>query len=546
MRNGLVILSVLILSAGGLGAQPKVTAVFNRASIMPPGTPQHGIARGSVILVSGTNLGPADPAVQSAGAEPLSTTLGGVSIQVTVGGVTTDAIPYTVTTNTVVAILRSETPAGDGTLVVKNGDQASEPFAIKVRENAFGISSSDGRGLGAVAVKFADGTAVTASNAANPGESVFIEGTGLGADAADETLPIAEPANLEVPIEVYFGKTKAEVGFRGRSNNPGWDRVEVVVPAGVEGCFVGVYAKIGTFVSNFLVLPVATTGRVCKDRGADVTEIFGAAPDKPIRAGHIGLGKTTSHTPAIPPFVPASSTASDGASAVFVSYEPNYFVNFGGKGEPEFGSCLVIVPSLSTFDLPVASAVKYLDAGPAITVTPSGGSSVTMPRAGNSYFLTTLPGRPPLIPATGGSFRFNGTGGADVGAFEASTGSITPLAWTNRAAATTIDRSKDLEITWTGGQNAAYVVILGGSSLPSPRLTTSFVCTERATAGRFTIPADVLSTLVPTTVTPGPFAISTDELAVLGYSAPGKFTAPGLDTGTVTFFSGELALVTYR
>lgn len=546
MRNVIVTLFLSILAAGAASAQPKVTAVFNRASIVPPGTPQYGIARGSVILVSGTNLGPAERVEQSAGAEPLSTALGGVSVQVTVGGVTTDAIPYSVTTNTVVAILRSQTPAGDGTLVVKNGDQASEPFAIKVRENAFGISSRDGTGLGSVSATFADGTAVTASNAANPGESVFIEGTGLGADAADETLPISEPANLEVPIEVYFAKVKAEVRFRGRSSNPGWDRVEVVVPAGVEGCFVGVYAKAGTFLSNFLVLPVAATGRACKDRGSDISEILGGAPDKPIRAGLISLGKTISHTPAIPPFVPAQSTAADTASALFVSFEPNFFTNLSASGEPEFGSCVVIVTSLSTYDLPVTPSVTYLDAGPAITLTPSGGAAVTMPRTSNSYFLTTLPGRPPIIPATGGSFRFTGTGGADVGAFEASTGSVTPLTWTNRTAITTIDRSKDLEITWSGGQNASYVVISGGSNLPNPRLGTSFVCTERASAGRFTIPADVLSSLVPTTVTPGPFSISTDSLTVFGYGAPGKFTAPGLDTGTVTFFSGELALLTYR
>lgn len=89
-------------------------------------------------------------------------------------------------------------------------------------------------------------------------------------------------------------------------------------------------------------------------------------------------------------------------------------------------------------------------------------------------------------------------------------------------------------------------MILGGSSLPSPWLTTSFVCTEQASARRFTLPQDILSTPVPATITPGPISISTGELSVLGYSEPGKFTAPGLDAGTVTFFSGELALVTYR
>lgn len=546
MRNALVASFLLILSEDVIFAQPKITAVFNRASIVPSGAPQHGIARGSVILVSGTNLGPAERAEQSAAAGPLSTTLGGVSMQVTVGGVTTDAIPYAVTGNTVTAILRSETPAGDGTLVVKNGDQASEPFAIRVRENAFGISSRDGTGLGSASATLPDGTVVTASNAANPGESIFIEGTGLGADAADETMVISEPANLDVPIEVYFGKTKAEVRFRGRSSNPGWDRVEVVVPAGVEGCSVGVYAKVGTFLSNFLALPVAATGRVCKDRGSDVSELV-SAPDKPIRVGIIGLGKTTSHTPAIPPFVPAQTTATDSASALFLGYEPNFFTNLGsGQAEPEFGSCIVIVTSLSTFDLPVTPAIKYLDAGAAITLTPPGAAPLTMPRTNNSYFLTTLPGRPPIIPAAAGSFRFAGTGGADVGAFEASTGSVSPVTWTNRSSITTIDRSKDLEITWSGGQNAAFVTISGGTSLPNPRLGTSFVCTERASAGRFTIPADVLSALIPTTLTPGPISISTDSLTVFGYGTPGTFTAPGLDYGSISFYSGELTLVTYR
>ena len=56
-------------------AAPEIHAVLNAASYALPGAPNSGIARGSMFVVFGTELGPAD--LQQATGFPLPTSLGG-------------------------------------------------------------------------------------------------------------------------------------------------------------------------------------------------------------------------------------------------------------------------------------------------------------------------------------------------------------------------------------------------------------------------------------------------------------------------------------
>ena len=54
---------------------------------------------------------------------------------------------------------------------------------------------------------------------------------------------------------------------------------------------------------------------------------------------------------------------------------------------------------------------------------------------------------------------------------------------------------------------------------------TLFTCLERVSAGRFTIPKDILASLLPSTVTPGPISVPTGQLILVNYRFPAKFEA---------------------
>ena len=68
---------------------PVVSGVFNAASWMPAGLPGHGIAQGSMFVLTGVNMGPGT--LVFPGTLPLPTVMETTSIEVTVGGVTANA-----------------------------------------------------------------------------------------------------------------------------------------------------------------------------------------------------------------------------------------------------------------------------------------------------------------------------------------------------------------------------------------------------------------------------------------------------------------------
>src|SRR5262249_30197897 len=124
------------------------------------------------------------------------------------------------------------------------------------------------------------------------------------------------------------------------------------------------------------------------------------------------------------------------------------------------------------------------------------------------------------IPATGGTFTFQGTGGADVGSFTATVTLANPLLqWTNSAQAASVDVSRDFLVTWTGGNPNSYVVI-AGSSVASTTTTGGSPCLVPVEAGRFSIPSYILSTLPGGN---GAMLVQNDVYTPL--------TANGLDTG---------------
>ena len=116
--------------------ETSVAAVANSASYGVSGQNGYGIARGSLFVVFGQNLGPYQ--VQQAQSFPLSTTLAATSVQVTIGGTSWDALMISSLSGQIAAVLPSSVPVGNGFLTVTYNTQSSPPVPLTVVQSAFG------------------------------------------------------------------------------------------------------------------------------------------------------------------------------------------------------------------------------------------------------------------------------------------------------------------------------------------------------------------------------------------------------------------------
>ncbi len=536
MRRLIFLVPLSLLFAGIAVAQPRITGIQNNYSYLIPGTPNYAIAQGCIFTLYGTGLGPAT--LEQQGFSPaLNRNLGGVSIKITVGGTTTEAIPYYVSAGQIAAILPSATPVGAGGMTVSYNGQTSATFALTVVQSAFGILTLGGNGLGNAAVYDLDYQYITPTNAANPGQIVYFWGTGQGPDPNDETRPIAAPQNLaSIPFEFYIGNKQAKVIYHGRSTYPGLDQIAVEIPEGVSGCYASVYAKTGNFMSNFSSIPVAATGRVCTDwftASADVERLLGTGKTE-VSLGWFYLARFLSYTPSFGG-QPARMVTQDSATAQFLRYTPFDSSNWGSVGGFANPGCVVTTwRTQSPFVSPI---LKRLDAGPAVTLTLPDGTTRTLARQQTSNFVFSVSdataGAQLIIPAAGGTFRFQAPGGADVGAAEATVVANNPMVWNEHTTISTVSRSQPLTVTWRGGAPGGFVVIQGGSfSGANAEIFTSFGCTERSEVGRYTVPRDVLASMVPS-MSIAPLNIPTGSLLVQHFTLPARFTATGLDHGSI-------------
>jgi hypothetical protein len=139
--------------------------------------------------------------------------------------------------------------------------------------------------------------------------------------------------------------------------------------------------------------------------------------------------------------------------------------------------------------------ITGLDPG-TVTLTGPNGLSVTLPPSPvgiKGTLGSTL--SESAIPAAGGTFTFKGSGGADVGSFTVTFNLANLMTWTNPSDVTSTDRSKSLNITWTGGNPGSAVSIGGTSTVPGTTILGEFQCLASADAGQFTIPSFILSAL---------------------------------------------------
>ncbi len=550
-----------------LYAQPRVTGLQNNYSYLLPNTPNYGIAQGSIFVLYGQGL--AAPGVTSQGFNPaLARTLNGTTIRVRSGSATADAIPYYVSPNQIAAILPSALPVGPANITVTYNNTTSPDFSFTIVQSAFGLLTLGGNGLGAAAVFDTDYNYITPTRPARPGQTLIFWGTGLGPyiyspDPNDETRLIANPQNLtSLPFEFYVANKAARVLYHGRSTYPGLDQIIVEVPTGVNGCYASAYAKTGNFISNFVSLPVSETGAACADWFSNSTETQTAlGTGKPhLNMAWLYLSKFKTYVPASGP-IPAQLVTTDSATAQFTRYTLFDAGNWGSVGGFSNPGCIVTVfNGASPFSAP---KLLDLEAGDPVTLTLPEGATRNLIRQGVSNHALSasdsVPGQGLFIQSFGGNFRFRAPGSTipdrAVGPIDATIAVNDFLIWNEQTTIRTVPRNQPLTLTWKGTNQPVlrngFIIIQGGSfnlnaTNTGPAAYTAFGCTVPAEQGSFTIPRDILASMLPSATFPTSPSTPTGTLLVQYMTIPARFTATGLDHGSITWQSYSATSVHYQ
>lgn len=519
IRKLLKLAGLCVVLALPAGAAPQIRAILNAASYAQPGMPNSGIARGSMFVVFGTELGPGD--LRQAAGFPLPTSLGGTSIRVTVGTTTVDALLVYVWATQVAAILPSGTPEGIGLMEVTYNGHAGQAGAFRVVRSSPGVLAQNQAGSGlALAQNFnsaADQPRNTLGRPARPGQVVTLWATGLGPIPDNDAIaPV--PRDLNVNLQVLVGGKPATVRYKGRSGCcSGVDQIVFEVPPGVIGCYVPLVVQVDNVVSNFTTISVAgSDGGDC----TDLSGISGPMLEKLQSGGNLRVGSIVLS-------VAKSDLVVETGIGQFFQTGLTWLASQISLGLPSPGSCLVnpVTPSV-----PIGSFFELvgLDAGRVLNVTGPKGSRQILQRWPGMYSETFANGTQVQFLEPGTYTVDSAPGGADVGPLHAT------ITFPAELTSTVQQSAAGTTVNWRGGDPTGHVVIQGSAQSPAG-VRTSFSCVERASAGQFTVPPYVLSSLPAT-----PSDIS--ALIAAGSSAQNRFKAPGLDLGYFSFCSPASAL----
>jgi uncharacterized protein (TIGR03437 family) len=549
----LFVLFAMGLFATAALARPSVGpgGVANIASNAPDGLANSGIAQGSIFVVRGTGLGDDNPNPMNLFQNttyPLPTILNGTSISIQgPSGARTQAIMLYESATLLAAILPSAAQLGASQVTVTYGGfESIETATIHVVARALGLftfnqiagNATLGTGPGMIQnLTSSDAVLNTFTVTAKPGQSVVLYGTGLGAISGNEAQGPAKsgviglsPLNVQIQVGNKIGIFDPSADYMGRFvttsglSYAGVDIIEFQIPQGVQGCYVPVAVITNGIASNVVTMAIDADGGKCSDPalGYSADDLQQIVNDQTARVGTISLNRLDLH--ATGPDGSTQTVRSDGANGSFLNMSPQQF--HSAPGNPSAGGCTVIPfsgttpPAVGTFGTP-------LDAGPVLNVNGPDGSLQLTPSSDLSSYVVNVTA--PFLD-TGAFSVDNGAGGADVGAFQVSLNAPDTPQWLNATSISTVAKDQPLRITWSGGDPAGLVAVIGASIDPNLKIGALFTCTANASDGQLTVPSYILSWL-PTNSLP----VGLLFVAAMGQS---RFQAPGLEAGYLNYTIG--------
>lgn len=428
------------------------------------------------------------------------------------------------------AILPSSTPAGAGNMTVTHNNQVSAAAPIQVVASAFGIFAYNSEGSGQAIATDTNYQLNTIIHSFHAGDYVFLWGTGLGPIGASDAEP--PPAgNLPGTVTMHVGNTTAPVAYQGRAPCcAGLDQIVFQVPAGVAGCYVPVGVETAGGVGNIGTIAVSASGQTCSDSILGQNLVNKLAAGQKVDFGYLRLQSSLLQGE-------GQSGPEDYGMATVSEIDP------GAAGLAEYGVsngyCYAVDCSNGCaangggFASLSDSSPAQLDAG-ALSI--ASGSSMALTQYGGFYWADLSPNGVRYLWSNL-PYALSATGGKDVDAFSVTdTTSELKLKFTNISSLDALPRSSDLQVQWSGANPAMQngEVTINAFSMPTGFTQFEVLqCTAPASAGQFTIPAWVLSTLPPS----GVYAGSTYPIGFISigqYDNPTVFSATGLDQGIIT------------
>jgi len=303
------------------------------------------------------------------------------------------------------------------------------------------------------------------------------------------------------------------------------------------GCWTPVYVKTaGKAISNFATISVSTDGTPCQE------------PNNVLSAALINGGKIGSYATARINLRhdAGARTPRDATTDLLGSYEAQEVAgaaNFNPMFSlPPAGTCTVYTvigilgkdpaATIGGFTPPTGPA---LDSGNA-TVTADKGTNTVRQGSYPAMGIVQLGGAIPSLPMTNKTFLDSGgvtlglPGGNDIGSSSADATVPQPFTWSNRDQISAVTLSKELTLTWTGGDPASTTfIVVGAADLPTNSSAVA-LCLAPQGSESFTVPLDVLANLPVTRLR----AIQSRGAIYLGQwniSSPIGVSAAGFDFG---------------
>ena len=555
-------------TGGGGTTTPTITAVLDAGSYTS------NVAPGSIFVVKGSNLSASG---YTAFTFPLPTQSTGsdkaqITFTPTAGGTGTQAyLIYTYNqsgVNQLAAILPSSLAPGtyNVTVTATGATSAtSAPFQVTVVSQKGELFTGDASGTGLALVqnvvsatqydinRFTTGTVNGATiSPAKPGEYMVAYATGMGpVTGGDNVGSAGVDETSKANVQVIVGGTSIPAIYVGRvAGLAGLDQINFQLPGNVAtGCTVSFQISAGGKLSapTFIAIAPSASATACVQPGYTTQQLQDFDNGKSITAGGFTLSQISE---TVPGFGSVSIASVGGGFTQITGFQLQSAGNLNVSSNTS-GSCTVTHVTGTSSSLG-GGIVNGLDAG---TVTFAGpnisGSALTEDASTKAYSLSL--GTPGLSSVTlgAGKYTISGAGGKDVGSFNTSLTLGSPLT-VSGGLPSSVNRSSNLTINWTGGNSSDPVQILGYSGTTSGSGTTAtidateFVCTTTAGPGTFTVPSSILSQLPVATNTGN----STGFLEVTSGPTPTSFTPSLTAGGTVSaYFSaliGTGALVTYQ